>query len=81
MIKFIIVTGGKHFSNYVAQSNYWIIDTSLLTVLLIDLFTTVARLLKYKNDFFGLNFVIVPYTLVFLFNIGPRFFLHIMGEI
>ena len=34
MIKFIIVIGRKYFSNYVAQSNYWIAQTKLLTALL-----------------------------------------------
>ena len=29
MIKFIIVIGRKCFSNYVAQNNYWIIQTKL----------------------------------------------------
>ena len=33
MIKFIIVIGKKIFSNYVAQSNYWITHTKLLTTL------------------------------------------------
>ena len=33
MIKFFIVIGRKCFSNYVAQSNYWIIQTKLLTAL------------------------------------------------
>ena len=33
MINFIIVIGRKYFSNYVAQSNYWIIQTKLLTAL------------------------------------------------
>ena len=33
MIKFIIVIGRKCFSNYVAQSNYRIIQTKLLTTL------------------------------------------------
>ena len=31
MIKFIIVTGRKYFSNYGAQSNYLIIQTKLLS--------------------------------------------------
>ena len=33
MTKFIIVTGRKSFSNYFAQSNYWIIQTKLLTTI------------------------------------------------
>ena len=33
MIKFTIITGRKYFSNYVAQSNYLIIQTKLLTAL------------------------------------------------
>ena len=33
MIKFSIVIGRKYFSNYVAQSNYWIIQTKFLTAL------------------------------------------------
>ena len=33
MIKFIIAIGRKYFSNYVAQSNYCIIQTKLLTAL------------------------------------------------
>ena len=33
MMKFIIVTGRKYFSNYVAQSIYWIIQNKLLTAL------------------------------------------------
>ena len=32
MIKFIIVIGRKSFSNRVVQSNYWIIQSELLTV-------------------------------------------------
>ena len=31
MITFIIVIGWKYFSNCVAKSNYWIIQTILLT--------------------------------------------------
>ena len=34
MIKFIIVTGQKHFFKYVAQSNYLIIQIKLLTAFL-----------------------------------------------
>ena len=33
MIKSIIVVGQRYSYNYVAQSNYWIIQTKLLTVL------------------------------------------------
>ena len=33
MIKLIIVIGQKYFSIYVAQSNYWVIQTKLLTAL------------------------------------------------
>ena len=33
MMKFIIVIGRKYFSNYVAQSNYRIIQTKPLTAL------------------------------------------------
>ena len=33
MIKLIIVIGQKYFSIYVAQSNYWIIQITLLTSL------------------------------------------------
>ena len=33
MIKYIITFGRKYFSNYVAQSNYLIIQTKLLTAL------------------------------------------------
>ena len=33
MIKFIIVIAPKCFSNYMAQSNYWAIQTKLLTFL------------------------------------------------
>ena len=33
MVKFIIVFGQKYFSNYVAESDYWIIQTKPLTAL------------------------------------------------
>ena len=33
MIKLIIVTGQKYFSNYITQSSYLIIQTKLLTTL------------------------------------------------
>ena len=33
MIKFTIIIGRKYFSNYVAQSNYLIIQTKLLNYL------------------------------------------------
>ena len=33
MIKFIIIIGRKYFSNYLAQRNYLIIQTILLTAL------------------------------------------------
>ena len=35
MIKSIILVGQRYSYNYVAQSNYWIIQTKLLTVLLL----------------------------------------------
>ena len=43
MIKLIIIIGRKYFSNYVAQGNYCIIHPNLLTVLLIDLSSTIVR--------------------------------------
>ena len=33
MIKFITVIGRKYFSDYVAQSNYWIIQTKPLNAI------------------------------------------------
>ena len=53
MIEFIIVTNRKYFSNYVAQSNYWIIQTKLLAALFKNNIETkeYSKFVKLKNDF------------------------------
>ena len=45
MVKLIIVIGWKYFSNYVAQSNYWVIQTKLLTAL----FKNIIEIKKYNK--------------------------------
>ena len=45
MTKFIIVIGRKYFSNYVPQSNYWIIQIKLLA----DLFQNSNEKKEYKK--------------------------------
>ena len=55
MIKFIILIGQKYFSNYVAQSNYWIIQTKLLTVLF-----------KINIEAYGINIEYGSYNMILL---------------
>ena len=58
MIKFIIVIGQKYFSNYVAQSNYWIIQTKRLTTLFKNNIETkeYSKFVKSRKWFLWLKF-------------------------
>ena len=58
MIKLIIVIGQKHFSNHVAQSNYWIFQTKLLTALFKNNIDTkeYSKFVKTQKWFLWLKF-------------------------
>ena len=58
MIKFIIVIGRKYFSNYVAESNYGIIQTNFLTALFLKNIETkdCSKFVKTQKLFFWLKF-------------------------
>ena len=58
IIKFIILIGRKYFSNYVAQSNYWIIQAKLLNTLFKSNIETneYSKFIKTQKWFLWLKF-------------------------